>query len=117
VKDLWRVRTNTETHQLQFGEFWRVLGSFTIKDSSNGAVAVLMKKLLILLIDLMYHEGHRHNHITCSLLSFFEDVTDKAGVNMDNFWRTRTKLNAGTHTFGASFTVLSHFLSVYLKNE
>lgn len=37
--------------------------------------------------------------------SYFEDVTDQAGVNMDHYWSSRTKFNAGTHTFGASFTV------------
>ena len=39
------------------------------------------------------------------LHSYFEDVTDKAGVNMDHNWIQRTKYNAGTHTFGSSFTV------------
>ena len=37
---------------------------------------------------------------------FFEDVTDKAGVNIDNAWSNiRNTHNDGTHTFGASFTV------------
>ena len=37
---------------------------------------------------------------------YFEDVTDKAGVNMDNAWSDlRNAHNSGTHVFGGSFTV------------
>eukprot|EP00794_Sanderia_malayensis_P020124 gene20124-22096_t len=35
---------------------------------------------------------------------YFEDVTVSAGVEVDHLWTQRTTLNAGTHTFGASFT-------------
>uniref|UniRef100_V9GVG1 Peroxinectin n=1 Tax=Hydra vulgaris TaxID=6087 RepID=V9GVG1_HYDVU len=35
---------------------------------------------------------------------FFEDVTDKAGVNMDGFWKYYNRHSSGTLVFGASFT-------------
>jgi len=37
---------------------------------------------------------------------YFEDVTEKAGVNMDGAWSDlRNTHNDGTHVFGGSFTV------------
>lgn len=37
---------------------------------------------------------------------YFEDVTDKAGVNMDSVWNfMRTTFTGGTHVLGGSFTV------------
>ena len=67
----------------------------------------------IYLPEWIYHYATGHRRSASRLLrnlghekpGHFEDVTDRAGVSMENYWRTfRNRMGSGVHTFGASFT-------------